>query len=287
LFKKSTIQLLRFQFSFFLLPVYLFALSFIEHIHIPRAIVVFILLHVLLYPSSNGFNSYMDRDVESIGGIKNPLPPTKELFYITIVMDTLAALLAACISGLSLLLVFIYIVFSRLYSLKTVRLKKYPIIGFLTVVINQGATIFYLVYHSVSENLNESPPLIGLLISSLLIGGFYPITQIYQHKQDKEDGVSTISILLGIKGTFIFCSVMYAIVFGCLFYNYWEKNALSQFYLISIFFAPVIVYFFYWFLLVIRDKSKANFEYTMGMNWLASLCTNLAFITLIIFNYLK
>ena len=74
--QKSTIQLLRFPFSFFLLPVYLFALSQVPSPHWGHALLIFFILHLLVYPASNGYNSYMDRDESSIGGIKQPLQPT-------------------------------------------------------------------------------------------------------------------------------------------------------------------------------------------------------------------
>src|SRR2546423_4374801 len=91
---RSTIQLLRFHFSFFLLPVYLFALSQVSKINWTDAIIIFIVLHLLVYPSSNGYNSYMDRDETSIGGLKNPLQPTRQLFYVTIIMDMIALLIS-------------------------------------------------------------------------------------------------------------------------------------------------------------------------------------------------
>ena len=87
MFRKSTIQLLRFHFSLFLLPIYLFAISQVPVINWTNALVVFLILHVLVYPSSNGYNSYMDRDQTPIGGLAKPLQPTKQLFYITIVID--------------------------------------------------------------------------------------------------------------------------------------------------------------------------------------------------------
>src|ERR1017187_6704314 len=96
--KKSTIQLLRFHFSFFLMPVYWFGLSQVVYKNWPRAILVFIILHALVYPASNGYNSYMDRDETSIGGLKNPSLPTKQLFYATVIMDVAAILLSAFIS---------------------------------------------------------------------------------------------------------------------------------------------------------------------------------------------
>lgn len=285
--QTSTLQLLRFKFSFFLLPVYLFALSMLPQINIERAFLLFFILHFLVYPASNGYNSFMDRDEQSIGGIKNPLKPTKQLFFVSITMDILALALASYISFTSFLLLLLYITFSRLYSFKGIRLKKYPIIGFLTVVINQGGTIFFLVYHSVSTQLTMNVPIDGLVISTLLIGGFYPITQIYQHEQDAKDGVKTISMLLGKRGTFLFCALLYSFSFRLLFLHFYYLNKINPFIVVQILFTPVIIYFVRWFLQVWKDETKANFENTMKMNWLASTLTNISFIVLIILNYYK
>ena len=284
LLQRSTIQLLRFKFSFFLLPVYLFALSLVPDIHIGRAALVFFILHFLIYPSSNGYNSYMDRDEASIGGIKNPLQPTKQLFVVSVLMDVLSCLLALLISNTTFLLVIIYIIFSRLYSYRGIRLKRFPIIGFLTVILNQGGTTFYLVYHAASANLTHNIPWDGMLISTLLIGGFYPITQIYQHEQDAKDGVTTISMKLGKRGTFILCGLFYSISFGFLFRHFYLLQQVNSFIIIQILFAPVIVYFLYWFFSVWKDASKADFAHTMRMNWLASTVTNISFIVLIFLN---
>ena len=80
--RKSTVQLLRFHFSFFLMPVFFFALSNSPRIITSHAIFIFIILHLIVYPASNGYNSYMDKDEDSIGGIKNPLTPTRQLFML-------------------------------------------------------------------------------------------------------------------------------------------------------------------------------------------------------------
>ncbi len=57
------------------MPVYWFALSQVNKINWYDAILIFIILHVFVYPASNGYNSFMDRDTGSIGGIKHPLNP--------------------------------------------------------------------------------------------------------------------------------------------------------------------------------------------------------------------
>ncbi|MEP6684487.1 MAG: UbiA family prenyltransferase [Parafilimonas sp.] len=284
--RKSTIQLLRIPFSFFLMPVFSFALFFVNDINITNAALLFFIIHILVYPSSNGYNSFMDRDTTSIGGIEKPLQPTNQLFLFTVIMDVLAVLLALIISPLTAACIFMYIFFSRLYSNRQIRLKKYPIIGYLIVILNQGGLIFFTVFKAANENANQSAPLLGIICATLLIGGFYPITQIYQHKEDAADKVKTISMMLGIKGTFIFCSFIYAIAFGLLFFYFSSIKHLLWFIILILFFLPVLIYFTVWFLQVNRKTSNADFKHTMRMNKIASVCTNLAFITLLILHQL-
>src|SRR4026209_2930247 len=95
---NSTIKLLRIPFSFFLSPIYFFALAQVPNINWVHAIWVFVILHFLIYPASNGYNSYMDRDIESIGLLEKPPPPSRELYHLTIVLDLLAIGLSFLVS---------------------------------------------------------------------------------------------------------------------------------------------------------------------------------------------
>lgn len=280
--QRSTIQLLRFHFSFFLLPVYLFALSQVPAINGMHALLIFFILHGLVYPSSNGYNSYMDRDEESIGGIAKPLQPTKQLFVISIVMDLLAILLCFFISNMFAVCVFAYIVASRAYSYRGIRLKKYPVAGYLTVTFFQGAVTFFMVYHGSSNDKTIDVPVLGMLAASLLMGSFYPLTQIYQHTADLKDGVKTISYLLGYRGTFIFTAIIYGLAMATIGYYFFVRGKQGNFFLLAVFLLPVLVYFFIWAGKVWKDVANANFKYTMQMNLLASVCSNLAFLTLLI-----
>ncbi|MCW3093477.1 MAG: prenyltransferase [Ferruginibacter sp.] len=277
---RSTTQLLRFHFSFFLMPVYWFALSQTPFINTTDAILIFIILHLLVYPASNGYNSYMDRDTDSIGGLKNPLQPTRQLFYVTVILDIIGILLSCLISKWFVLGLVSYILASRAYSYRGIRLKKYPIIGYLTVILFQGAVTFFLVMHGASKDKTLEVPIAGMIAASLLIGGFYPLTQIYQHRQDKEDGVTTISMLLGYNGTFIFTAILYLFAMLALAVQLITAGQQTSFFIIQIFFIPVLVYFVWWFKKVAANNSGANFVYTMRMNVLASIFTNAAFIVL-------
>jgi len=268
------------------MPVYFFALSFVHEINWYNAVIAFLLIHLLLYPASNGYNSYMDRDTESIGGVANPRQPTRELFRFTIVMDIAGILLSFIIAWWFALAYACYILCSRMYSYRGIRLKKFPVIGYITVIINQGALIFAMIYYAAEKNFSAAISYEGLIASAFLIGGFYPITQIYQHAADKRDNVQTISMLLGKRGTFIFCGIMYTIAFSLLFLYYQQHNDVKSFIILQIFFIPVIVYFLRWLVQVWKNEAAADFKNTMRMNIIASTCTNLAFITLIIIKQL-
>lgn len=283
--QKSTIQLLRFPFSFFLMPVFWFSLSCLQSVSIANALLLFFIVHFLLYPSSNGYNSYMDRDTDSIGGVKSPMEPQKELFYVSVFMDMLAVVLSMLISMEVAILLVIYIICSRLYSYRGVRLKKYPITGYLTVILNQGGLLFLMVFLGASAGFSGEVPWAAVAAACFLIGGFYPITQIYQHSSDEQDGVRTISMLLGKKGTFVFCVIIYMIAFIALFTHYRQQGQLNSFWVLQIFFLPVLVYYVNWMWNVWKDASKADFTHTMKMNWLASTCTNLGFITILILRH--
>lgn len=280
--QKSTIQLLRFHFSFFLLPVYLFALGRVVYTNWWRTLLIFFILHILVYPASNGYNSYMDRDETSIGGIKNPLAPTIELFKVTVVMDIISITLSLLVSFWFALGILLYILASRAYSYRGIRLKKYPLAGYLTVVIFQGAVTFWLVYHGSHEPVTFQVPFSGMLASSLLIGGFYPLTQVYQHDADAKDGVKSISRWLGYRGTFVFTAMVYSVAFAVLAYHFFSALDWNKFFVLATCMLPILVYFFMWARKVWKDPAAANFTNTMRMNLMASVCTNLGFIILVV-----
>lgn len=283
----STIKLLRIPFSFFLSPVYFFALSQVPHIDWVKAALVLVIIHFIIYPASNGYNSYMDRDTKSIGGLEKPPPPSHQLYITTIVLDITGLLLSLLISPLFAAVMVTYIGASKAYSYRGIRIKKFPVAGYLLVIIFQGAITFWLVYYGSNADHSLYVPWQGMVICALLIGGFYPLTQIYQHQQDLDDGVETISYKLGYKGTFVFCSIVYLLAFSFMAQFFIHLQQRDKLIMISIFFVPVIVYFIVWFLRVSRNTQAADFKNTMTMTWLAATCTNISFIILLIWNRLE
>lgn len=281
---RDTLKLLRIPFSFFLMPVFLFAASRAEVYSYWKLLLVFIILHLLIYPASNGYNSYIDRDEGPIGGLEAPPQPTKKLLYTTLILDILGLALAIFVDHRFCLLLLAYILASRAYSSTITRLKSKPILGYLTVILFQGAVTFAMVYLGISSLPTDSlwghwPALVG---STLLIAGVYPLTQVYQHDADQKNGDITISILLGYKGTFAFSIIMFCMATVMFYLEFWKQAQLNLFYTFIVFLIPVLIYFNRWMLQVWKDTTAANFKNTMRMNLIASLCMNLGFITMII-----
>ena len=282
---RSTIQLLRFHFSLFLLPVYLFAISLLPQVNWTHALLAFVILHLLVYPSSNGYNSYMDRDETPIGGLQNPMQPTRQLFTVSVVMDAIAVALSFLISPHFALGILFYILASRAYSYRGIRLKQYPFLGFLTVFIFQGAAVFFVTYHGCSLPPTTAVPLLPCVIASLLIGASYPLTQIYQHRQDKEDGVITISYLLGKRGTFIFSLLLFLGATFCMYRLFTGRGQQDYFLLFVACMFPVVLFFTYWMYKVWQNEAAADFGHSLRMNLVSTLCMIIYFSTLLILQH--
>ena len=139
---RSTLLHLRIPFSFFLLPVFLFAISQIPPAPWVNLLLVFVILHLLLYPASNGYNSYFDRDENSIGGLRKPPPVSENLYWVSLSLDLVAILLGLVISWQFSLMLLIYGLVSKAYSHPSIRLKQYPWISWIVAGLFQGLFTF-------------------------------------------------------------------------------------------------------------------------------------------------
>jgi len=211
-------------FSWFPMPVFLLAACFTDDIGWTRFSMAFIVIHFLLYPASNAFNSYYDGDTGSIGGLKNPPAVDSELLPVSLMLDCLAVIFGCFLSWQFAAALLFYGICSKIYSHDKIRLKKRPVVSWLGISIVQGGFIFLVAYFAIQDkSLFFKPPphvVYASVLISLLMMGSYPLTQIYQHDADEKRGDMTISMLLGIKGTFIVTGLILLISaagFCCLF----------------------------------------------------------------------
>lgn len=282
MFRKSTWLHLRIPFSFFLLPVFLFALATSPNVDGLRIVFVFISLHLFLYPASNGYNSYFDQDEQSIGGLKHPPKVTPGLYYTSLLLDLIALCLGLIISWEFTSMLFIYGLISKAYSHPWIRIKRYPYLSWVIAGLFQGAFTFIMAYMGLNEYgfhvFAKWHVLFPALLTSAILWGSYPMTQIYQHEEDIKRGDITLSYKLGVLGTFYFTAVAFVVAvsgFVLYFLIYYEEKYAYHFVLAIL---PVVGYFVYWYLQVYQDANKADYFHTMRMNFISALCLNIFFI---------
>lgn len=285
MFSLSSWLHLRIPFSYFLLPVYLFAVAISPNPTVHSVGWSFFLLHFLLYPASNGYNSYYDKDEKSIGGLKNPPPVNKGLYYLALTFDVMAVALGwLMINATFAILLLAYGAASKAYSHPLVRLKKYPITGWLVAGFFQGFFTLMMSYVAINEyeiaNLMKPQVLYAGVLTSLMLWGSYPMTQIYQHEEDGRRGDLTLSRLLGVRGTFYFVACVFGLV-TLAFCGYFATYfTVSWAFIFAMAMLPVIAYFGYWFLKVKADESQADYMHTMRLNFISATCLNVFFIAL-------
>lgn len=288
--KKSTLLHLRIPFSLYLMPFFWFAVSQSPNLNWIHLVLSFLIIHLFFSPASNAYNSYYDKDEGSIGGLKSPPPVDKELLYTSLAMDIIALALSLIISLEYFLMLLIIGFASKAYSHPNIRLKKYPIAGLLIVAFFQGAWTYMMTYVSVGDSsllssLYNHKVLLVAGLTSLLLLGSYPMTQIYQHQEDGKRGDHTFSRMLGIRGTFFWTMFIFTIgTTGLVVYFYTYYSFMIATIFIG-FMSPTLIYFNIWLLKVLKDKKHADYQSTMRLNGISSACFSSFFIFLTIYKY--
>lgn len=286
--KKATLIHLRIPFSFFLMPFFIFGISQLEEITWWKIAVAFIVVHFFHNGASNAFNSYFDKDEGSIGGIENPPPVDKELYVVSLIFDVLAVVLGYLVNPYFAVMVFIIGLASKAYSHPMIRFKKHAVLGLLIVSFFQGFWTYFMVVvaqYGYSPSIFSPQHLFAGCICSLMLLGSYPMTQIYQHEEDAKRGDRTFSLLLGVKGTFIWTMSTFALAASLFILYFVEYNVWFVAVLFMVMTSPTVVYFLSWMKDAWENESRADYKSTMQLNFLSAACFNLFFIGVILIHY--
>lgn len=285
---RSTILHLRIPFSVFLMPVFLFALGISIKPPIFNIVLVFLVLHLFIYPASNGYNSYFDKDEKSIGGLKNPPKVSKQLYYVSLLFDLMGILLAFLVNWQFALMVFIYGMISKAYSHPRIRIKKFPWGSWFIAGLFQGFFTLWMAYAGINATgltvIFRPEVYIPAILSSVVLWGSYPMTQIYQHEEDAKRGDITLSYKLGIKGTFIFTAGIFLVATVGFLAYFFILNQVYMFYAFLLFMMPMLIFFNVWFMKVLKNPTNADFDHTMKLNIISSLALSAFFVLLFLTN---
>ena len=278
---------LRMPFSIYLLPVCLFALTLQPGVtNWWRVLWVLFIIHVLVYPAANTFNSYYDKDEGSVNGLESPPPVDRSLFWVSMGLEGVSLVAAAFINSQFVVFILLYGAFMKCYSHPAIRIKKRPVASWLLISLFQGGFVFLMTYMIVHElsfwELFVTSGQIGLglgtLISTVNILALYPVTQVYQHAEDRSRGDLTISRLLGVRGTFVntwLCFLASAICFLLFYEVTWP------FFLLAALLIPSIVYLAALTYRIWQIPAAADYRAAMWMTRLTGWSMNSFFLILL------
>lgn len=279
----NAIRLMRIPFSFFLMPVFWLSLVVLpaEAWEAGRAVLVFLILHLFLFPASNGYNSLADADTGPVGGLEKPPPVSAELGWLVLMFDLLA-LLSGFLLNLSFgFCVAVYWLASRAYSSPRIRLKRYPWISWCVVWFFQGAWTVLMIWTGVtgSDSVLDGPGmLLWPLLASVFMAGSYPLTQIYQHGSDRLRGDLTLSRVLGIRGTFWFAIVFSQSGAALLAIILLLSGGWAVLLLLLVCSLPGFIFLGWWMKKSFRDPAQASFRHAMRYNLLSAAGLSAGFL---------
>ena len=289
---RSTISHLRIKNTLHVAPVVLFAISQNPSLSVQGTILTVVILHLFIFPASVGYNSYFDKDTKPTGGIKEPLPVHKSLYWVATLLELSAVGLSLLVNTAFLICILITIVASRFYSHPAIRIKAKPIVGYLWVAFFQGGYSYVMVHLGIASDPAEallqvptSQVLLPAAFCCFLVGGSYPLSQIYQFEEDKERGDITIAIVMGYTGTFILCLASLVIGYGFVAAYFLTWSQPSHLLILTALFSAPCLFVAWWFKQVHTDVGHANHDNAMRMAKISGLFGNLAFIILWALNH--
>jgi len=195
------------------------------NVDLKRTISGWIIFIVLLNGGTLAINSVFDEDSGDIGYLRKPPKPPKYLLHVSTVMLATALLAGFFLPNLFAWCNAICVAMSILYSVPPFRLKACAgwdlfinCIGFglLTPLAGWGLTGRHITIGIISISVGFT----------FLFAALYPLTQLYQIKEDRNRGDRTLTIVLG-EPTSLLLAILMAILAHLLFAwgaAYYNKN---------------------------------------------------------------
>lgn len=185
-----------------------------------RAAGGFIAFHVFLYGGITAYNSYYDRDVGPVGGLKRPPPVNELLLPFSLGVQAFGFVLALGVGAWFSVLYAIVVLLSVAYSHPRWRWKARALLSLVVVALGQGTVGFlggWLCGAPSPPSLVGLDALLGLVVATLSAVGLYPLTQIYQIEEDRARGDSTFAVVFGPNASFKFALACIALALTAMF----------------------------------------------------------------------
>lgn len=159
---------------------------------------------VALNGGTLAFNSAHDRDTEDVAYLRRPPQPPRGLAGAALALMLAGTALAWTVSPALAAVTGACVLLSVLYSHPATRWKSVPGLDLAVNMAGYGAgtTLAGLLAGRRLLGGGGLPDAPGWLLTggfALLFGSFYPLTQLYQRRQDRRRGDRTLAVALGVR----------------------------------------------------------------------------------------
>jgi 1,4-dihydroxy-2-naphthoate octaprenyltransferase len=274
-----------FLLTFIYLPLFLFAISQTHDLNWLHTGFFFVILQVLMHPSNQ--LQIANANMELSDNKTDITQQAKNLITTSISMNSLAVVLSILIFSLEVGVgVLGYLLLSKLHNNNPIRLRKYAIISLLLTMTMQGVLLFALTQYATGK-LMLITNVFAIQACAFFVGFVYPLTQMHTNTDDLKRGDLTISIRLGLKGTFALCLVMFLLAISFMGLHFYNTRNVFHFYLFLFFLSPVAAYFFWWRKNTRLEPLVANYRFTRLFIIITTICMSLFSLVLIYLNHLS
>jgi 1,4-dihydroxy-2-naphthoate octaprenyltransferase len=158
-----------------------------------RFAVAFLCFHVGCFGGLTALNSFYDRDQTPIGGLWKPPAPPRYLWHFAWAIQLLGVIPLLLLDGKLVLIYSAIIVLALGYSHPRTRWKSKPLSSLVIVALGQGVLDFGAGAFITGDSLNDQAALIGCLGATTLVCAWYPLTQLFQTREDALRGDHTVA----------------------------------------------------------------------------------------------
>jgi 4-hydroxybenzoate polyprenyltransferase len=190
---------LRWHYQLLILPAgYILGGVFQRDLDLPRFLLQFANVHLLLNGGVTAYNSYWDKDEGPIGGLEHPPPMQRWMLFAALALQLLGLALALPLGATYAAIYATTMLLSIAYSHPTPRWKGRPLLSLVAVGIGTGTNTFLLGYLAAGEKPLEPHIVLGALGVASMLLAFYPISQLYQLEADQKHGDRTFAATFGL-----------------------------------------------------------------------------------------
>ncbi len=264
---------LRINFQLILAPIFLWGFLLAGGLLGWRLVVGFLAVHMALYGGITALNSYYDRDEGPVGGLWSPPPWRKELLPFAWAVQLLG-LLAIVPLGLGMVVTYVaMMVLSVAYSHPAIRLKRRPLGALAVIAVGQGVLGFLTGWFSATPSpagLLSLDIVIAIVGITLATVGLYPLTHIYQVREDSERGDVTFAVRWGPDKAFRFALTAFGLALVCIGWVLLRRFGWPTALIVAAFYALVLADIERWRRRFDPAAVRANYRHVMRLSYIVA-----------------